>query len=306
MDHKFEVGKEYSNRNGRYQVLSIEEPKMRIRYEDGREDNVTIAIQARIWQAIRDETQQPKPAGKKGKKPTKGQRAWTRRGYAFKGLLQTDFKNDIAGTDWRRRESLGGLVALQLSETSSQFFQSHAVSRRPAVHVYLPDHFDPANGVPYAKYNLRLSPDDARFGFYIERPDGTRNMDNSWHWWPFLQALETDDQLQKQLLTAMQVNDLNWLLQLEKGEGNNYKEWREIKVIEGQPLLWDEKEDIEWAEFVNRLRAFSSDLWLNIHLCKSTEKQVALAAGPQFADKVSAVFQSTLPLYLACIETAQR
>ena len=55
MDHPFEIGKEYRNRNGTYEVLAIQEPKMAIRYEDGRKALVTIATQARIWQAMKDE-----------------------------------------------------------------------------------------------------------------------------------------------------------------------------------------------------------------------------------------------------------
>jgi hypothetical protein len=54
MDHPFEVGKTYRNRYGRYQVISIDEPKMRVRYEDGREINLTIAIQVQILQGIQD------------------------------------------------------------------------------------------------------------------------------------------------------------------------------------------------------------------------------------------------------------
>lgn len=59
MDHSFEVGKEYRNRNGSYTVLTIEEPKMAIRYEDGHEEVATITIQERIWQAMQDEAQGP-------------------------------------------------------------------------------------------------------------------------------------------------------------------------------------------------------------------------------------------------------
>jgi hypothetical protein len=54
MDHQFEVGKTYRNCYGRYQVLSIDDPKMRVRYEDGREINLTIAIQVQILAGIQD------------------------------------------------------------------------------------------------------------------------------------------------------------------------------------------------------------------------------------------------------------
>lgn len=55
MDQLFEVGEVYRNRNGFYEVLSIAEPHMRIRYEDGREQEVTIDTQRRIWESMIDE-----------------------------------------------------------------------------------------------------------------------------------------------------------------------------------------------------------------------------------------------------------
>jgi uncharacterized protein YqiB (DUF1249 family) len=59
MDHPFEIGKKYRNRSGAYEVLAIQEPKMAVRYEDGRQALVTIATQARIWQALKDEASAP-------------------------------------------------------------------------------------------------------------------------------------------------------------------------------------------------------------------------------------------------------
>ena len=50
VDHPFEEGKRYQNHIGRYEVVAIEGAKMRIRYEDGREQIVGIKLQARIWE----------------------------------------------------------------------------------------------------------------------------------------------------------------------------------------------------------------------------------------------------------------
>jgi hypothetical protein len=49
MDHPFEIGEEYHNRKGTYEVLAIEEPEMRIRYKDGREAVVSIDQEAPVW-----------------------------------------------------------------------------------------------------------------------------------------------------------------------------------------------------------------------------------------------------------------
>ena len=299
MAHAFEVGKTYRNRYGRYQVLSIDDPKMRIRYEDGREIKVTIDIQARIWDTIQYEALQPKPAAAESKAGKKTRSPSVRQGYDFAGLQDSDFKSNVTGTSWRRRESLGGRLAQQLSDTTPYLFQCHSVYRRPSVHITMPDHYDYHDGLPFAKNELRLFPEGARYGFYIERADQSPAMDSTWHWRPFLAALETDGYLQEQLLKAMQDHDLTWLLQLEEGEDRNYSIVDTIQVHVGSPLLWKGTDAMDWSEFVSRLRAIPSNQWLNVHLCGWTDKADAVAAGERFADGVSTVFRAILPLYLA-------
>ncbi len=48
----FEVGKTYRNENGAYQVLALHGDTMTIQYENGHEQTVRIAIQARIWERL--------------------------------------------------------------------------------------------------------------------------------------------------------------------------------------------------------------------------------------------------------------
>ncbi|PIE80295.1 MAG: hypothetical protein CSA11_09195 [Chloroflexi bacterium] len=48
----FEVNGIYENRKGKYTILEINDPKMRVRYEDGTEANLKIELQARIWENI--------------------------------------------------------------------------------------------------------------------------------------------------------------------------------------------------------------------------------------------------------------
>lgn len=62
--HPFEVGGQYRNRNGAYEVLDIDGERMTVRYEDGREQSVSIELQRQIWRNIRiDEA--PPPAKKR-------------------------------------------------------------------------------------------------------------------------------------------------------------------------------------------------------------------------------------------------
>lgn len=48
----FEVNGVYRNRVGQYEVLAINGPKMKVRYEDGNEAELNVNIQARIWENI--------------------------------------------------------------------------------------------------------------------------------------------------------------------------------------------------------------------------------------------------------------
>lgn len=59
MDHPFEVGGHYRNAKGAYQVLAFEGERMQIRYDDGAEQSVKIALQAKIWRRILDEERPP-------------------------------------------------------------------------------------------------------------------------------------------------------------------------------------------------------------------------------------------------------
>ncbi len=77
MDHPFEVGEAYRDRNGRYQVLAIEAPKMRVRYADGSTAVVTISVQALAWGMWQNMPEPPPPpvtksAPRKGRQQTGG------------------------------------------------------------------------------------------------------------------------------------------------------------------------------------------------------------------------------------------
>ena len=48
----FEVDGQYANRKGNYTVLSIDEPLMTVRFEDGTTAELKIGIQERIWENI--------------------------------------------------------------------------------------------------------------------------------------------------------------------------------------------------------------------------------------------------------------
>jgi hypothetical protein len=59
--HRLEIGKTYANRDGAYEVLSIDPPKMTIRYENGRVLVADIATLVRIWENLQAEAVPLKP-----------------------------------------------------------------------------------------------------------------------------------------------------------------------------------------------------------------------------------------------------
>lgn len=59
MSSQFEIGGRYRNRKGVYKVLAFEGEKMRVRYDDGSEQSLSIERAAWIWQSILDEEGPP-------------------------------------------------------------------------------------------------------------------------------------------------------------------------------------------------------------------------------------------------------
>lgn len=67
----FELNNTYANRKGKYTVIEINEPKMRVRYEDGSEAELRMDLQARIWENIAVEME-AKEAKKISRKASSG------------------------------------------------------------------------------------------------------------------------------------------------------------------------------------------------------------------------------------------
>lgn len=64
----FEVGSTYENRNGKYEVIEINDDRMVVKYEDGSEANLKMGIQERIWLNIVAEVEAATSRSNKKKK----------------------------------------------------------------------------------------------------------------------------------------------------------------------------------------------------------------------------------------------
>jgi hypothetical protein len=292
MDHPFKVGEKFRNRKGDYEVVSLKDPEMVIRYDSGDELVTTIELQARIWSNIQMEERTKHAA----KAPAKKKAPSAKKKSAFNGLEEADFQDGIAGTTWRARGALGGLLAKNLSSSAGQEFQSYAVFRKAEVHLARPQHYDEKRKERSAKFFFSLSPTVAACGFCIEK--GSQKMDRKWAWPALLKNLEKNAELQANIEEAMHQHDLQWEIEVaDKGLA--------AKAGFGEEgLFWeqdqDEKVPIGWKDFAKYLKGIKADRWCSVHLCGYMEKEDVIAAGLDAADSAVGVFQALLPLYEVC------
>lgn len=292
MRHPFIVGSTYGNNLGEYTVVEISPPNMRVRYADGREQTVTIAVQARIWRRL----QAPPPPvvtdSSSGSRPSRTRS--DRRGAAFEGLLETDFKDNVTGTHWRSRDGLGGLVTKKLSALTGQEYTSWAVYRRPECFIYDPrlPMNSQAEGVKLPKLLIQLTPHEALYGFYIEKSD--EPMDDAWYWPRFLTLL-AEDRWQRDLERVMIEQGLHWLLDLvAAGPTGTYASAGQLTV----PSFTPDSSFPTFAGFIDHLRSLHSDHWCNLYLVKALDKQQAIDKGTRVADHMAETLAALSPMYV--------
>jgi len=290
----FQVGAKYRNRHGEYEIVSLDGPKMVIRYSNGSVLETTVELQTRIWQNIQAEER------KKSQVQTTGsgshrRRQGDQRGIEFQGFRDHDFQRGVAGTSWRARTGLGGMLAQRMSDTTRYFFQSYAIYRRAEVHVAQPTYYDTETKWQKAKFVLELDSKCARYGFYIEKNDGP--MDDTWHWSTLLACLESDLELQREVEAEMKRLGLRWEVYFWPEDGLAAR----IKATpDGLTWGWqDELEEISWSGFVKKLRDIEIEKWCDLYLCTDIGKDEAIAASIHLVDKVTEVYRALLPLYEA-------
>lgn len=93
----FEVNGTYANRKGTYVVLSVDQPKMTVRYDDGTTAELNMNIQARIWENIQSEEearQASREARQRKRKP--GSRFYIK-------SISLEAEEDLTLPGWRER-----------------------------------------------------------------------------------------------------------------------------------------------------------------------------------------------------------
>ncbi len=93
----FEVNGTYANRKGKYTVISLDPPRMTVRYEDGTVADLNIGIQKRIWENIQSEEE-----AKAATRGARRRRANTDMKFIIKTLSMV-MEEDLSVPGWRER-----------------------------------------------------------------------------------------------------------------------------------------------------------------------------------------------------------
>ncbi len=212
----------------------------------------------------------------------------------YRGLSPDDFSNRVEGTNWRRRDTLAGLLAGQLSEFTGNHFISYPIYPWNEVHLANGHCYEISRRAKGAKFQVRISEREVVYGFQVERPD--EPISDQWDWRRFIAVIGDDDELQELVDNACRHHELKWLVAQSVG-GRLIKE---IEVIPGDPLIWD-GDEIDWQTFTFRLLAVPSSYWCNVRLCGQIGKADAIDGGIAIMDPILSAFRELMPLYEACV-----
>lgn len=299
MDHPFEVGSVYENRDGVYEVVRIDDGRgtMVIRYVDtGEEVESTIRIQARIWRNMDWEKEEEK-------RLRAAEEARHQQGYGrdFTGLYDSDFKSNTEGTTWRSRAGLAGQVSRLLSAGTKYTFVSWAIYGWPVAFLTHREDYAIAafeTGVSKAKFTVELDEKNAYYGLYVERNAGP--MDRTWDWLRLVPALRDKEELQQAIADAEADHGVRFLGRAYRGEDTFHFAGG---LASGTRSLWDEDDPsaLSVADRLRRLEDVPADEWVEIYLLGTTPKHAAVAAGVDIAHRMARVMSALLPVYTAAI-----
>ncbi len=283
---EFEVGGKYENMKGTYEVLSINDDTMQIRWETGEEAETDIDFQRRIIERMEFEQQQlVEKKAKKARKASGGGRV------KFEGLKESDFSKKVSGTIWRRRSCLGGAVKV-FSESDRLDIKSWSIARKPMIQWADVRHRNSDIFNYQGKFFVRLNEDHLYCGYCIERSKKAEKNLGDWDIFLSWLADNENEQHLKDLafdrnLVIYQLNkdgDIAWKIQSINGE------WRMNK--KGQEKTLDSLSD-----FLNKM---SEGLRrIDLQIAKTFEKKDVIEKGIGIADDISAIFESLFPIYKA-------
>lgn len=292
----FKAGERYQNRFGEYDVLEVRTPLLLIRYvENGRVQEVEEDLQERIVRNLRREVELANRPPEERKKPKRASRA-RRKKAKFEGFAAADFQGKIAGTSWRAKTGLGGVMSDGLSALAGDNFDSWVPNRQTAVYVAKPEECSAKFFAETAQFFAQTSRDGLTFGLAVHRPaDG----DGTTAWDRLMAALAEDDSSAEELRAVLvdQDAELNWYAEAsgETGAETIRAQDGELFADKGAVTETDTMDDL-----IERLKDAPEDQSLTLRIERSLTPPEAIAAGPEIGESVVGFMQRLLGLYRAC------
>lgn len=282
---EFEVGGRYENMKGVYEVLSIGDDTMQIRWENGEEVTTEIDFQKRIIERMEFEKRQRiEKKAKKARKVGGGR-------VKFEGLKESDFSRKVSGTTWRRRSCLGGAVKV-FPDSERYDVKSWSIARKPMIQWADISHRNPDIFNMQGKFFVRLGEEKLFCGYGIERPGKVEDGKGDWN--AFLKWLKEEQNEQRLKEIAFDRNlivyhfnkdgDVAWKIR------SNDNQWLIDKKGSEKPL---ESLHGFLDEYSNGSRR------LDLQIAKAIDKEDVISKGVGIADDISRVFEVLFPIYEA-------
>ena len=231
----------------------------------------------------------------------------------FDGFQSQDFSESIAGTTWRGRDSLGGVLAAALGNhaESKQPFRSWGISRRPELFLAPSKHFhgelNAKVGVKRCKLFVRAEPSGLRYGLWLEKGFDTLQaaktpadvMDDSWDW-PRLAQLLQDSSRESAFLDLFHRHGFHLYFEVVEGEKTS------LHTVLAQPdgtLILESDGGIsrvKWSQVCDLLTKASGSAWVDFYLIqKVLDPTEAISKGAAIANDIVGSFRQLLPIFNA-------
>lgn len=224
----------------------------------------------------------------------------------FNGFKPTDF-DELAGSTWRGRNALGGVLTAALKHQTGRPYKSWGVRRRLELHIAQVGQYDFDYPWPYAKLFV-YSHQELAFGFYIESPEASGKSDKLEkyiHWSNFKKSLQHNPAMREALLAAMANHNLVMTDYYRQDRGGALQ----CKfAFHGGRLQWYRVDsqawhDIEVDDLVRRIVRLPEDEWVDLHVFARIEQQEAIDMGLKVVNPILNVLRALTPVYEAAISS---
>ncbi len=221
----------------------------------------------------------------------------------FVGFERADFE-ELAGSSWRARHALGGLLAKTLRSTLKRPYKSWGVKRRLELHIANENHYSFEDPFPFPKLFV-YSKEKLAFGFYIEAPlDATHPDASDYRYWrAFRNGLQNDETLTTALLQAMDKHQLT-LADYYRRDTGVFRGSFTVRngSITFRSTIDSNVDDMDKEEFIHRITEPNTTEWMDLHIFSEMDKASALELKGEVATPILSVLQELAPIYERAID----